>query len=180
MDLTKAALPDSVIVSGKVFKIHTGHPYWFRFAEIIADKKALLGELDFIYSGEAPEDRRAGFDALFGFYYEPKELPRSDGGSSERVLDYAIDSDLVYAGILQCYGIDLFDKPIHWHKVRAMITGLTGTKLNTVLEYRCSTPGKNKELARMKRIWRLPDVMKEETKEAIEDSASVFYAAQFK
>lgn len=180
MDLTKAILPDSITVSGRVYKIKTGHPYWFRFAEIIADKKAYLDELDYLYDGEIPEDRQAGFEGLVNFYYEPKELPRSSGGSSERVIDYSIDSDLIYSALMQCYGVDLYDKPLHWHKVRAMITGITGTKLNAILEYRCSTPGKNKELARLKRIWRLPEVSSEEALEAIEDSANVFYAAQFK
>lgn len=169
MDLTKSFLPDSVMVSGKHYKIHTGHAYWFRFAQILGQDVKLLSEFSHLYDGEIPEDQQAGVDALYSFYYEKKELPRSSGSDDgERVLDYEIDSDLIYSAILQCYGIDLYDKQIHWHKVRAMIAGINGTKLNDVIGYRCTDPGKNKELQRMKQAWRLPEKMSAEDKEALD------------
>ena len=168
MDLTRSFLPDSVMVSGKAYKIHTGHSYWFRFAQILGQDVKLLSEFAHLYVNEVPEDQQAGVDALCDFYYEAKELPRTEGDTGERVLDYDIDADLVYAAILQCYGVDLYEKQIHWHKVRAMIAGLTGTKLNDIMGYRCAKPGKNKEIERMKRIWALPEKMSAEDKEALD------------
>ncbi len=168
MDLTKSFLPDSVMVSGKHYKIHTGHSYWFRFAQILGQDVKLLSEFSHLYVNDIPEDQQAGVDALYHFYYEAKELPRTEGDGGERVLDYEIDSDLIYSAILQCYGIDLYEKQMHWHKVRSMIAGLTGTKLNDVMGYRCSDAGKNKELSRMKRIWSLPEKITPEDKEALD------------
>jgi hypothetical protein len=143
MDLTKAVLPDTVIVSGKVYKIRTEHYYWFRFADIIEQEIKYTNDFDFLYIGKIPEDRQAGVDALCGFFIEKKEIPRSDVETGSRIVDYQIDADYIYAGILQCYGIDLKEKAYHWHKVRAMITGMTGTRFNTILEYRSYT-GNNK------------------------------------
>ena len=49
MDLTKAVLPDSVVVSGRSYKIHTGHSYWFRFFQILEQEKKYLTDFDFLY-----------------------------------------------------------------------------------------------------------------------------------
>jgi len=115
MNLAKAFLPEAVEVLGKYYKIHTGHSFWFRFSQLLNEDKLFLHDVDFLYDGEIPEDRQAGFDALCKFFYEKKEIPRGEGG--ENILDYDIDAELLYAGILQCYGIDLFDEQYHWHKV---------------------------------------------------------------
>lgn len=177
MDLTKAILPDAVEVSGRYYKIHTGHSYWFRFAQIIEQDKIYLSDCDYLYTDELPDERQAGIDSLSKFYYETKELPRVDKGESERVIDYAIDADLIYAGILQCYGIDLYENQLHWHKVRSMISGMHGTKLNDILGYRCSTPGKNKELAKAKAAWALPEKISPDAEEAREKFSAQFYNA---
>jgi hypothetical protein len=179
MDLTKAVLPDSVVVSGRSYKIHTGHPYWFRFYEILGQETKYVSDFDHLYVDEIPEDRQAGVDALYNFFYEKKELPRVDGEGGPNVLDYTIDADLIYAGILQCYGIDLMEKQYHWHIVRALIGGLEGTKLNTIIGYRCATPGKNRELARMKAMWELPPKVDPVDAETVEKMSEVFYGAQF-
>ena len=168
MDLTKLVLPDAIKVSGKFYKIHTAHPYWFKFAEILGKEKPYLIEFDFLYLTDKPEDRQAGFDELYKFYYEKKELPKVESdGYDERVIDYNIDSDLIYAAFMQCYHIDLCDKEIHWHKVRSMIAGLYGTKLNDIMGYRCYH-GKDKDMLKMKRMWSLPVILSAEEKEALE------------
>ncbi|MFA6927098.1 MAG: Gp15 family bacteriophage protein, partial [Bacteroidales bacterium] len=71
--------------------------------------------------------------------------------------------------------VDLFEKELHWHKVRAMISGLHGTMLNEIMSYRCAKDSKNTELMRMKRIWALPEKVSEEEKEKI-----AAFHAQFK
>jgi len=173
MNLSKQKLPDTVIVDGSVYKIKTAHYWWFLFAEILDQREVPLYEFDKFYDCEPPEDRQAGVDQLLLFYYEPKELPRAEG-DGEKVLDFAIDADLIYAALYQCYGVDLYEKEYHWHKVRAMISGVTGTKLNEVLGYRCVNPGKNKELAKGKAMWALPEKEIE-----LKQFENVFYNAQF-
>jgi hypothetical protein len=175
MDLTKAILPDSVEVSGRLYRVHTEHSYWFRFYQILEQEKKYLQDFDHLYIDDIPEDRQSGIDAMIDFFYEKKELPRTEGELGPNVLDYTIDADLIYAGILQCYGIDLMERQYHWHIVRALIGGLEGTKLNTIIGYRCAKPGKNRELARMQAMWALPEKISAEDKEALER-----FHAQFK
>lgn len=167
MDLTKSFLPDSVLVSGRTYKIKTGHPYWFRFSQLLGQDKTLLTEFDFLYLSDIPDDRQAGIDELCNFYYEKKEIPRVEGDTGDRVLDYDIDSDLIYSAILQCYGVDIYEKQIHWHKMRAMLAGLNATRLNDVMGYRCYK-GDNKDIMRMKRVWALPEIMSAEDKAALD------------
>lgn len=174
MRLSKANLPDAVEVDGKFYPIQTGHSFWFRFSEILGQDKILLTDADYLYLDEKPEDRQAGFNELANFFYEESELPRGTG-SSERVLDYEIDSDFLYAGILQCYGVDLFEKQYHWHKVRAMIAGLTGTKLNEIISIRCWSDTKNKEMMQAKNSWSLPRKISATEKKKLEKFKNLFY-----
>ena len=91
--------------------------------------------------------------------HEKRELPRVlDDDCSERALDYQIDADLIYCAILQQYKIDLFQNQIHWHKVRAMISGLKDTKLNDIIYCRtCKYDSEQKELMKAKTAWALPE-----------------------
>ena len=61
MDLTKAFLPDSVKVNDDFFRIHTGHSYWFRFAQLITQEEAYLTEFDFLYVDENHQTGKKGF-----------------------------------------------------------------------------------------------------------------------
>lgn len=162
MTLSKMVLPAEIEAGGKFYKIRTGHPYWFRFAELLKAKEDRLSSYDFLYDGEVPEDRQAGFEKLFEFFSPKRELPRTDGGADtgETALDYELDAELIYAAFLEQYKVDLFDKEIHWHKVLAMIAGLHSTKLNDIIGYRLyRKPMKNdsyeKDMLRLKRIWRI-------------------------
>lgn len=150
------------MVSGISYKIHTEHFYWFRFAEMLQDRTSF--EIDHLFVDEPPENKNEAFKALIEFYHEDKEIPRSTG-SGEKVLDYKIDSDLIYAGILHQYGIDLFEKGIHWHKVRAMLAGMHDTRLSDVIGYRCYS-GNDKEMRKIKASWDLPIEMSEAEKES--------------
>lgn len=178
MDLTKAVLPDSVEVSGRHYRIRTGHSYWFQFARMIEERQ-YLSSFDIFYARDVPEDRQAGVEALAGFYAERCPLPRSSGADGERALDYSVDASLIYAAIFQCYGVDLFERQFHWHKVRAMIAGLTGTRLNEIISYRTSSPGKNRELARLKRMWALPEKVSKDDEELLGRFSEQFHNAQF-
>lgn len=171
MDLTKHVLQTSIVVHGKAYKVRTDHAYWFRFYELISDE-AFVTDFDFLYVDEVPEDRTEGVKQLIEFFSPRKELPRATGKNAERVLDYIIDSDLIFAGVLQQYGLDLIETPTHWHKVKAMIDGLTGTKLNDVIGFRLADQ-KDKHLMDLKEAWRLPKSTAEKKEE--QEFKDLFY-----
>lgn len=162
MRLSKMILPGGISTGGKFYKIKTGHPYWFRFAELLKRNERRLSVYDFLYDGEAPADRSRGFEELLRFFAPERLLPRADKGDDggETAIDYEADAELIYAGILEQYGVDLFAREVHWHKVLAMIAGLHSTKLNNIIGYRLySKPSKSdsydKDMARLKRMWRI-------------------------
>lgn len=164
MDLTKLTLPSAVEADGRFYEIHTEHPYWIRFSQVIKDKNAVLYDFDFLYKNEIPENRKDGFDSLCSFFYEKKEIPRKDftSSSNEIPYDYTVDSDLIFSAILSQYGVDISETPVHWHKFRAMLEGLHGTKLNDIISYRLYEPAKKtdsyeKSMLRLKRLWHIPD-----------------------
>ncbi len=182
MRLSKLVLPSSVEVGGRMYSVKTGHPYWFRFAEILSDRKAVFGDFDFLYDTDVPGDRKAGFEKLIEFYSPETELPRKDGAESsgETVLDFTADSQLIFAAILEQYGIDLFEKEIHWHKVLAMISGLHSTRLNEIIGYRLyRKPSKNdsteREMMKLKKMWRIESAdEKKEAEKASENERNFF------
>ena len=174
MNLTKLTLPDTVEVSGAFFKIQTGHTYWFRFMQILKEPGATTSSFDYIYRGEIPEDREEAFKALQKFCWEKKELPRTDGGEDgARIIDYDIDADLIWSAIMQVYGIDLTEQQVHWHKVRAMLAALPGSRLEEIMGYR-SYKGKDAKLQKLRRQWELPEPEDPKSKEALEKFNALF------
>lgn len=171
MDLTKKILPSDVEVDGFFYPVKTDHFYWFNFARLIK-KEVSAADFDFLYEDEKPADREKGFAALCGFFAPKKELPRVNGIQEKEIaLDYEIDSDYIFAAILEQYGIDLFEKGIHWHKVLAMIQALHDVKLTKIIEYRLyKKPQKNEtyesQMEELKKIWRIES--EEEKKERTE------------
>ena len=164
IDLKKAKLPESVEVCGERFKVQTSFKYWLRFLELLAVKGTEYTNFDFMYQQERPPDRVQGFIALLQFCNPPSELPRADGGdrSGEKAIDYAVDSDYIYAAFMEMYGIDLVESEMHWYKFQSLLRGLHGTKLNEIIGYRLweNTSGRRdgytRSMERLRRAWELP------------------------
>lgn len=175
--LDKAFWQSTVSVHGEEFPVHTEHWFWLTFSRLLREK-APLGEFDFLYDGDAPGDKVAGFNALMGFYAPPQSLPRDvGGGDSGPVVDFEQDEDLIYSAFLQCYGIDLKAEALHWHKFLALFRGLRETKLNDVMGYRSwdegDKGGYEKFMRDMKNAWRLEEPgigMDAEEKEKFEET----------
>lgn len=174
-------LPSEIEAGGKLYRIKTGHPYWFRFAEILGGGRAVFSDADYLYTDDKPADRKAGFSALMSFFQPKMELPRPSGGaSSEKAVDFTLDAPLIYAGILEQYGVDLFEREIHWHKVLAMISGLHSTRLNEIISYRLYSPPSKSDtqesiMRRLQRAWRIESAdEKEEAMKAAENERAFF------
>ena len=167
-------LPDHVSASGKLFLIHTDFRKWLGFSEVCRQKEFFLRELDFIYADEVPPEglKKEAFEELLKFYSPEAEIPRQSG-KKEKVLDYTIDSQLIYCAFLEQYGIDLTAtdenghyKELHWHKFLALLSGLHNTKLNEVMSWRCwdgdIKTDYGKQMAQLRAAWELPPENQEE------------------
>ena len=179
--ISRKALPNTVLVGGKAFSVYTDFSIWMRFVNAYEkwDKK---GELDisYLFKNELPvfhsiED----YAPVFEFAYPKNQIPRGEP-SSERILDYEIDSDYIYAAFYQQYGIDLLEiKELHWHKFKALLNGLCEeTRLYEIMGHRSYTGEKIKSqeeiYRRLKEAWSLPEIETEEQKE-VEDRFDDFF-----
>lgn len=68
------------------------------------------------------------------------ELPkRPPARHSQRLVDFNLDGEYIYASFLQAYGIDLLEEQgrLHWKKFIAMFEGLPeGTKIREIMKIR--------------------------------------------
>lgn len=155
IDLTKKALPNTLIVDGKAFSIHTDYRVWMRFM-IEAEHNKVDFDVSYLFKNEMP--KRVSIKDLMVFASPKKELPRKIDDNNEIMLDFRLDSDLIYSAFLGQYGIDLVDiEYLHWHKFLALLSGITeGTKLAEVLGYRAyKKETKGDPYEKMKKAWRI-------------------------
>lgn len=176
IDLTKKILPSAVEVEGRFYKIKTDFQYWLNFA--LKRKKGeikFLSDCDFLYLNEIPENREKGIEKLIEFCDSRNELPRAISGSGKILIDFELDSDLIYSAFLEVYGIDLIDSDLHlhWFKFNALFDSLHGTKLNEVMGYRGfdenDKTSYEKSMIRMRQAWEIPAVLSEEERKALDD-----------
>lgn len=168
IDLTKHVLPDSVIVSGETFRIHTDFSYWINFSNLIQDKTLPLSAFDFFYIDEKPEDRAAGFQELVTFFLNKRELPRNldENKSTEKQMDFSLDADLIYSAFMAQYKIDLVETPLHWYKFQALLFGLKDSKFTDVLNFRGYDPNDKRDykkfMQQMRDMWRIENENEED------------------
>ena len=69
---------------------------------------------------------------------EKKKFPRKAAGiNSNKPFDFKEDAELIYAGFIQQYGIDLQEIDMHWWKFMILLENLGAeTRLSKVMEYR--------------------------------------------
>ena len=175
IDLKKAGLPESVEVEGSLYYIQTSFKYWFRFLELLENKKTHPNDFDFMYKSSKPNNSQDGLLALIQFCSPPELLPRFQKNEAGRkVVDYIIDADYIYAAFLEQYNIDLILSDMHWYKFQALFKGLHETKLNEIISYRLyeHTSGKKdsyvRHMEKLRTAWELP-ISSDENDEDLKD-----------
>lgn len=190
INLTKVKLPDYIDVDGKFFYIRTDFRSWLNFSRIVNTKDAVVDDVDFIYRDEIPptEKKKEAFEKLLEFFRPKNELPRPSPGKEEesvKALDYDIDADLIYCAFREQYGIDLLATDstghaveMHWHIFLTLLSGLHGTKLNNVMEWRSWTGETKteygKQMQRLRNAWELPTEESEKLQEDLERFNKLF------
>ena len=159
MDLSKRKLPNTIEVRGSFYSVYTDFRVWLRFANDFENLTATskMPNIDYIFNTDrvplilTAED----FNSIIEFYSPTKDIPRDRGGGEE-TLNYLVDGNYIYSAFYECYGIDLLEVNMHWHKFLALLAGISEeTKLSKILGYR-GYKGKDKEYKKLREIWRLP------------------------
>lgn len=174
VDLTKKSLPNTVRVCGSDFSIYTDFRLWMRFEiEVSKLKRGDKIDVSYLFKNETPA--RCSINDLFLFSRPENPLPRDVNHKNVIVLDYELDSDLIYSAFLGQYGIDLFEvEGLHWHKFLALMRGINeSTKLREVMQYRCYEGTKDTDrdiYAELRRAWEIDRKTQEEIEEEREFS----------
>lgn len=177
MDLTKKALPNTVMVGGRAYSIYTDFRLWMRFEIAVSKlKRRETTDVSYLFKNEMPA--RCNLVDLFTFSRPQSVLPRQISHNDVIVLDYELDADLIYSAFLGQYGIDLIDiEHLHWHKFLALMNGLNeSTKLREVMGYRCYEKSHDKEkdvYEELRRAWEIERISEEEQAE-IDKFSSMF------
>ena len=88
-------LPDSVIVSGRSYRINTDYQFFILFSQMVKHPHR-YEEYNYLYKGAIPADLKEGFEAIKRFAQPPREIPRDIGDEPDAILiDYEIDADLI-------------------------------------------------------------------------------------
>lgn len=155
LDLTTKALPNTVTVAGKAFLINTDFRIWLRFEREIK----LMPFIDTSYIFPEDKPQYVSIPELLEFARPKSELPRKMRNQSDEIaLDFDIDSDLIFAAFMECYGIDLTEADMHWHKFLALVKGISDScRLGKIMSYRVyeKQTDKSDPYEELQRAWRI-------------------------
>ena len=91
-------------------------------------------------------------------YISGGNKPMEEDSKQERVFDWNVDVELVYAAFMQVYRIDLLNEEMHWWKFLALFNGLPdGTKLSQIIEIRGKDIPKNADAKYKARLTELKE-----------------------
>jgi len=177
--LERKELPRAIKVRGQSFLLNTDFRIWLKFPEKMqAISRGEYSGYKSLFVKDFPPLSKDTVAALNAFYNEPKEVPRKAGGG-ERVLDYDIDADYIYAAFLQVYGIDLVEVELHWHKFSALLSALPeDTLIVKIMGWRAYSGNPKdwnyKQMIKLKEAWALPLKETDEERKAREEFDALF------
>lgn len=153
------SFPASVTVNGVEYSIHADFRTVLRCFEIQGQKQELseselLDMLKLFYNINQLTATEEHVNKMFWFFScgrekEKKKFPRKIAGINDKQpFDFEEDADLIYAGFIQQYGIDLQESNMHWWKFMILLENLgSGTRLQKVMEYR-TVDTNNKDMSK--------------------------------
>ncbi|MDO4842474.1 MAG: Gp15 family bacteriophage protein [Phoenicibacter congonensis] len=133
------ALPYSVEVDGQEYRLTPAFDNVLQMYAQLDDEDLTDAErmelMLYYLTDNGPQDARvltAACEALFPTERKPK-------AAAKKAFDFVQDADLIYAGFMQAYGLDLIDQQgkLHWLKFLALLQGLpSNTRFREVVEIR--------------------------------------------
>ena len=129
MSVLTDALPNTIVIDGRKYKINTDFRAGIQFETMIMTNQWDVEKIFHLYYGnEIPEDMKAAFKAIELFYCCGKQ--REKTAKSEAKKDYKqaysfdMDAEVIVADFWRFYNIDLTQEGLHWWVFRALLDGL--------------------------------------------------------
>lgn len=159
IDLRQPELPTAIICGGRAYEVRTSFRVWIEFGRVLEEeRKAWYG----VFAGDRP-DGADWVEAAVEFHRSPTVTPRQSRSHGPREIDLVEDGELIVAAFQQAYGIDLTATDMHWHRFKALLTGIPeDTRLAQVMAIRGYSKQSDKrdhdaEMRKRQQTWRLPD-----------------------
>lgn len=183
IDLKEKGLPNAIKIDGRPYLIKTDYREWLKFGDLlnVSRNNPRPEELFYLFEDDVPNQLEF-VNELFIFYASPEVTPKDDG-TSERLVDFALDGSYIYASFMQAYHIDLVDTDLHWHKFMALFRGLPDNvcikNIMSIRGYRKNNKSYERCQQDARDIWSLPqETMTTEEQEEINDEINdMFYNA---
>lgn len=162
MSILTNPFPETVLIDGAEYPVNSDFRTVLRCFEIQGtkaelSKEELLDMLGLFYQTKRMNVTDEHINQMFYFFScgrekETKKFPRKIAGINDKQpFDFEEDADLIYAGFMQQYGIDLQTSDMHWWKFMILLENLgTGTRLQKVMEYR-TIDTNNKDMSKKER-----------------------------
>lgn len=154
--------PDTVEVQGRKLPIHSDFRTALFLEEIISQNEDTISEEKLLEMLEAFYAVKMLYteehvNKMFWFLScgrekKKKRFPKKAAGiNDEQPFDFERDADLIYAGFMQQYHIDLQESNLHWWKFMILLENLgSDTRLSRIMEYR-TLDTNNKKLSKEER-----------------------------
>ena len=147
MSVLTEPFPTKLIIDGAECPINSGFRTVLRCYELQGDNEILSGdsllEILRLFYGRRRAYTQGHIDQMLWFFVcgrgeKKKHFPRKIAGINDKQpFDFNEDADLIYAGFLQQYGIDLQKEDMHWWKFMILLENLgSETRLQKIMEYR--------------------------------------------
>lgn len=160
IDLTRPDLPSALLVDGRAYEVDTSFRTWVRFEAMLREGVTWPG----VFAGEVPQGD--WLEAALEFLRSENATPKRPDAPKRRAVDCMLDGDYIVASFQQAYGIDLTACDMHWHRFRALLTGLPAeTIMSRIIGFRTyETPPQNRsqdaydmDMRKRRDQWALPD-----------------------
>ena len=133
MNILTDPLPSTIRLQNRDVEIKTDFRPWLQFIQTIqeynlealsleeyAEMTERISRILFEEELELTYDLFPAVVTFFSDYTNGKK----DESRNEKLVDYAIDADAIYASFAQIYGIRLSDAKLHWYEFRALFANL--------------------------------------------------------
>lgn len=131
------ALPDSVFIQGKRYRLNLDFRNVLRMMETLARDDLMQEARDYLaLKCIMRRPPKATTEALLAI--RPILFPETRRqASKEKITDFVQDADLIRAAFLQCYGINLYRAQLHWLEFSGLLAGLPdGSRYSEILGIR--------------------------------------------
>lgn len=127
-------LPDRVTVGRRRYKLRLDFRNVLRMIDTLT-RDDLLPEAREYLALRCVTRPRGNTHALMAAVLEL--LFPARGESTEKIMDYAQDADLIRAAFQQCYGINLYRDKLHWFEFSALLASMPeGSRYSEILSIR--------------------------------------------